>query len=308
MSFAILIPCGPAEMEKERMEDLLDAIAHFEPGCDLVLILDDGNARLRDLELPRGSVPVEILPHPRRNEGWGWAGGLVYGELSGLAHIHARRPDVAFVVKFDTDALPVAPFSAALSQIFEDKTLGMVGSRIIDEQMPAYKQTAPLSYFRNKIDKMLAPLSLWRKPTWHLRVPFFDARLRRIASILRTAIARGYTKGELIEGGALAWSGAFVRGLVKSGVHLEREVLLRLNVSDDLFLTPLAYFLGLRCADSELFCIEPNTLRHTLEEMLKLDGSVAIVHSLKGQSPDDERRARAAFRERRRVMAVRSSV
>lgn len=305
MSFAILIPCGPAAAEYERVIDLLDAISYYEPGCALVLIINDGNPAVdRIVSEARDrlhiGVPIQVLQNPRNGAGWGWAGGLVCGELAGLACLASRFPDLRFVLKLDTDALPVAPFSDKLCEIFEDPTVGMAGSRIIDQSTPSYKQTKPFEYFRNKTEKMLAPLSLWRKPTWHFRSPWLDRRVRRIAVILRQAIRQGYKPGELIEGGAFAWSGEYARGVVKTGIDQEREAILHLNVSDDLFLTPLSYYLGLRCVESSLFCVEPESLRFDLATMLNLSNETAILHSVKGASPAYESEVRAAFRARRR--------
>ena len=305
MKFGVLVPCGPSPLESARISDLMDALWHFGGECAQIVMVNDGNPHLAQLDLGilekkyGCRIPVEILQNPRNGEGWGWAGGLVYGELAGLHRLKTLVPDLGFVIKLDTDALPIRPFHADLALRFKDPGIGLVGSRIINEIPPAYKQTQALGYFRNKTNKLLAPISLWRKPTWHLRSPLLDKDLARIREMLQEAISNGYVKGELIEGGAFAWSGDYIDRLINRGFHTDRSMLLKLNVSDDLFLTPLAYCLGLHCEESDIFCVEPANLRFPAAELWERCPNARIIHSVKGGSPEYEASTRDFFRNQR---------
>jgi hypothetical protein len=297
----VLVPCGPGPLEFDRLVDFIDALYAHEKEAWLVIVNDNNPgvslASLRDRTSAPSMLRVDIFPNPRNGRGWGWSGGLVLGELAALRFIGEKEPNVPFVVKADTDALCVAPFAERLVRLFSDNAIGLAGSRIIDDPLPAYKTTAPLSYFREKTEKMMAWFALWRKPNWHLRSALWDSRTGAIREVIIGALRSGYQKGELIEGGVLGFSGSYVRALCASDMDRQEDMLLHLNVSDDLFLTPLAYYFGLRAVESPLFCVEPASLRYPPPELMEKCPEAAWVHSLKGPSPTDEPEARRFFQQ-----------
>ncbi|GEM_PF-2510247 len=296
MKYAALVPCGPGPLEVMRAVDLLEALAFHDPeDCLAVLLLNDGNPDIaaRVAGFPR----VCVVDHPRQGKGWGWGGGLIGGELWAFEWLMREFPGAGCVIKLDTDALIIKPLGEALGRIFSDPTVGIAGSRIGLEPLPAYKTTNPLGYFATKARKLCAPVSLWRKPRWHLRFTLGGPH-RWVASLFHEARSRGYLRGELIEGGALAFGREAVGALVEKGVTARWRDFLDAPVSDDVILTMLAYYAGSRAVDAPLFCIEPATLRQA-PAVLMADPCVGVVHSLKAFEGTDEPALRKAFRQGR---------
>jgi hypothetical protein len=293
MPFAVIIPCGPDSREIARVTDTVEALLHFEPECRRVLIINDGNPALAGLPLP--SV-CKVMEHPRRGRGWGWGGGLLFGELCAFARLARDCADVDFVLKLDTDALVIRPFAEALKSALGTGA-GLVGSRIANDPLPAGKTTAPLSYFAAKVAKLRAPVGLWRKPRPHIRFAFSGPH-RHVAQWYDEAEQNGYLPGELIEGGALAFSMRCLRALGEHGVLQAAHDFLDVPVSDDIVLTMLPYLVGMRAANCPAFIVEPATLRHSPADVLA-DESAAIIHSVKGFGAMSESEIRAFFRERR---------
>ena len=292
MPFCAVIPCGPDSVEIERLHDLIEAVYHYEPSCREVFILNDGNARLDELH----SCRYQLLTNPRRGHGWGVGGGLVVGQLFAYRAIYEQWPDLSYILRLDTDAHVIRPFHAALNACFNDRTIGMVGSRIASDTLPPYKVTPPLSYFAGKVRKLKAPLSLWRKPYFHVRCSAYGTH-RKVAKMFSAAESRGYTSGELIEGGSFAVSRAWVENLVRA--NLSADDFLDIPVTDDIVTTMLTYYLGLRAVDAEIFCIEPRTLRFGPEQF-KDHAAAAIIHSIKRYRNMDEQTVRSYFRRLRR--------
>ena len=296
MRYAALIPCGPAPLEAERLNDLLEALAFHDPDdCAVAVVLNDANPLLS--ERLAGQPKCRLVDNPRHGEGWGWGGGLAAGELWALELIAREYPDVGCIVKMDTDALPVKPLGSKLEKIFADSTIGIAGSRIGEEPLPSYKTTNPLRYFARKVRKLRAPISLWRMPRWHFRFAISGPH-HWIASLCNQAEAKGYLEGELIEGGAYALSIILSRALVEAGITARWRDFLDLPLGEDAIMTMLAYCAGFRAVNAPLFCIEPATLRHAPSELLA-DPSAGIVHSIKHYQEATESDLRKVFRKAR---------
>ena len=300
----VIVPCGPGELEFNRLVDLTQALSHWEKETWLIVV-NDANPFISKDALCKAApeadgMRIDIIKNPRSGRGWGWSGGLVLGELAALRFIYEREKNIPFVIKSDTDALPVASFSQKLATAFEDSTIGLVGSRIIDEQLPPERKSPPIGYFRNKILKMCAPLALWRKPKWHMRSPFWDKRTKQLRQFILQAIQKGYTPGELIEGGCFAFSPSLIQAICESHIDRQEDMILHLCVSDDLFLTPLAYYFEKRTINSEMFCIEPFGLRYPAEEIASKCAQAAWVHSLKESITNHEVISRQIFKELRK--------
>jgi hypothetical protein len=297
----VIVPCGLGELEFTRLVDLARALSFWEPEAWLIIVNDSNQFISNDALLKNApeleKLRIDILDNPRFGRGWGWSGGLVLGELAALRFIHEKAQNVPFIIKCDSDALPIASFSEKLALLFESPSVGLVGSHVIDEKLGPNRTTPPIGYFRKKIRKMCAPLALWRKPRWHLRSPIWDERTRKLRALILKAIENGYTPGELIEGGALAFSPWLVEAICDSNLDREEELILHLCVSDDLFLTPLAYFHQMKAIHSEMFCIEPFALRHPPEKLRDKCPQAAWIHSLKGSTPEYEVAARKMFNE-----------
>lgn len=239
MRFAVLIPCGPASIELERLKDTIESILHYNAeACSSIGVMNDGNKDIQKVTWPR---LVNIFDHPRNGKGWGWGGGLIGGEIWSFEQIIRANPDVECVIKLDTDALMVRPLADALDAVFSNPTIGMAGSGIASNELPSFKNTNPLSYFANKVRKLRAPVSLWRKPKWHLRFALSGPH-RRIAEMYDVAEKNGYLEGELIEGGSFAMTTNCINRLVASGITARWDEFLDCPVSDDVVLTMLPYY------------------------------------------------------------------
>jgi len=296
MRCPVIVPCGPGELEFTRLVDLARALSFWEPQAWLIIVNDSNHFISKEALLKNepelDKIRIDILDNPRFGRGWGWGGGLVLGELAALRFIYEKEKNIPFVVKCDTDALPISAFSNKLVSLFESPSIGLVGSHVIDEQLEPDRTTPPIGYFRNKIRKLCAPIALWRKPRWHLRSPIWNRRTRKLRAFILQSIQNGYTPGELIEGGALAFSPRLVQAICNSNLDRDEELILHLCVSDDLFLTPLAYFHQLKAIHSDMFCIEPFALRHPPEMLREKCPEAAWIHSLKGPTPEYEVTAR----------------
>jgi hypothetical protein len=296
MRYAALIPCGPSRLDAQRLADLLEALAFHDPvDCAIAIVLNDANPFMEE---HLGAFPrCRVMENPRKGRGWGVGGGLAAGQIWALEEIARDYPQLGCVVKIDTDALPLRPLGGVLERVFADEGVGIAGSRIGPEPLPAYKVTPALLYFANKIRKLRAPLSLWRMPGWHVRQALWG-RHRWVASLCGRAEAHGYVAGELIEGGAYAMRLAMAHRLVEAGITARWRDFLDVPVSEDLVMTMLAYVAGLRAADVPYFCIEPDTLRHAPADLIG-DAGVGIVHSVKRFRGATEEELRRAFREAR---------
>jgi hypothetical protein len=288
MPFCALIPCGPLPIEIERLDDLINSIYHYEPACKQVYILNDGNTRLDELHSKR----YKLLSNPRRGQGWGVGGGLVIGQLHAYRTIYEQYPELSYILRLDTDAHIIGAFDSALKGCFEDYNIGMAGSRIASNALPLYKKTPPLSYFAKKVKKLQAPLSLWRQPAIHVRCTAYGVH-RRVAEMFSAAESKGYTCGELIEGGSFAVSRAWLENLAKA--DLPAGVFLDIPVTEDVVMTMLSYYLNKRAVDVDCFCIEPGTLRWSPDRFGE-HSPAAIIHSIKRFGDMDEQAIRSYFR------------
>lgn len=297
----VIVPCGPGPLEFNRLISLIFALGKLEEN-PWIVVVNDANPHVNHYSIQSASpetrkVNLDIIPNPRQGRGWGWSGGLVLGELAALRFIYEKDKRIPFIIKCDTDALPISPFSARLAPLFENPNIGLIGSRVIDETPGPDRTTPPIGYFRNKIHKMCALLSMWRKPCWHIRSPIWDKRTRKLRALILQSIKNGYTPGELVEGGALAFSPRLVQAICESNLDREKEMILHLCVSDDLFITLLSYIYRLNAIHSDIFCIEPFALRYPPEKLRKQCPQAAWIHSLKGRTPEYEQAARNFFQK-----------
>lgn len=295
MRYAAIVLFGPSERDRSRLTDLLDALEHYDPQeFAVAVVLDDGNAAAPEFAK---RAKCRVAPNPRAGQYWAWGGGSTAAEIWAWELIAREYPDVECIVKFDTDALVIRSLGAGLGRIFSEEGVGMAGSRIASDDLPPYKTTNPLRYFARKVRKLRAPVSLWRKPRWHLRFALSGVH-RRIADMYAEAERRGYLEGELIEGGAFAISMLCVRALVEAGVTGRWRDFLDLPVSDDVLLTMLPYWAGFRAVDDALFCIEPASLRYPPAKLLT-EGVAGVIHSTKGCEGMSEEELRVVFRAAR---------
>ena len=113
-----IVPCGPGELEFTRLVDLARALSFWEPEAWLIIINDSNQFTSKDALLKNApeldKLRIDILDNPRFGRGWGCSDGLILGELAALHFIYEKAQNVPFIIKCDTDALPIASFQRNL--------------------------------------------------------------------------------------------------------------------------------------------------------------------------------------------------
>jgi hypothetical protein len=277
MSFSVLIPCGPSPREVARIRDILESLTRHEPDYELLVVINDGNEGLGFLDAYPKTV---VIPGPRAGRGWGVGGGLVFNQLVGYSHIAAHTTRSRFVLRLDTDAWILGPFSKAIAGEFGDPSVGMIGSFVDSNNLGPDRRTPGISYFAGKAEKLRRWISLWRKPNWRL-LTFISPSQRAIQRYFHSAEIHGYQNGFLIEGGAFALGWNWVEFAQTLGLYDQAENFIDTPVTEDLIITMLTYYMGLRAMNSTLFCIEPSGLRYRVEKMIRKAGQSPIIHSVK---------------------------
>jgi hypothetical protein len=299
--FAVVIPVGPSTIEHERTLDLLESLWFYEPHVSRILVIDDGAEERPFPRPPTGSVAVERMTNPRNGRGIGITGGLCAGMLAGVKRFAGSEPPIDFVVKLDTDALVIAPFSAKLAALFSRQdNAGIAG---------AYRRTPngeprDFSQWRELLNDLK---SRWipsrRRRARAGRDSFFALRGRpaKMRRQVRDAMRAGYEAGENILGGSYAIAAHAIdkmnsRGLLDDPFHW-----LDTALGEDVLLAMLVKSVGLElvdfCSDNEPFGVRYRGLADTPQRLV--DRGFSIIHSTKNDPNVSESEIRAFFRNRR---------
>lgn len=301
--FGVILPVGPGAGEIERVADTVQALEAHEPGKFHLLIADDAMPG-RDFfkaipTLPQGRTT--IMANPRRGRGFGWEGACTPAVIAGLKRFVSV--DVDFVLKMDTDALPIAPFSSRIASKFaEDASVGMLGSRYYaDGTEPDREWVHGVGL---GLEKLLRPFALWRM-TRLRKFPDVQIALwgdyRRIRNTIRQAFINGYRVGDHCQGGAYALSRNCLKELDLQG-HLDHPCTwLRTPVPADDVQALCIKAAGLHYRDfsgvGEPFACHWRGLPDTPENLLKR--RAAIIHSIKDHGGRTEAETRAFFKNLR---------
>jgi hypothetical protein len=111
---AVIVPVGPRPLELERLVDLADSLAAYEPGPGWLVMVDDvavprGLDRLVGPRLSGRSQLAPVSLHHRRNDqvtGFRHGGGLCSSVLMALQWVQANT-DARVTLKLDTDSLVI---------------------------------------------------------------------------------------------------------------------------------------------------------------------------------------------------------
>src|ERR1022692_4370965 len=98
--------------------------------AEIILVVDDAPAgrNLSNLFQLREGIPCHSIRNPRQGLGYGYYGGLFAGIFRGLQWIHENWA-VDFVLKIDTDAIVIGPFSEWLGRTArEAPAAGLIGT------------------------------------------------------------------------------------------------------------------------------------------------------------------------------------
>jgi hypothetical protein len=193
----------------------------------------------------------------------------VAGTLLGLRA--ARELD--FVVKLDTDAAIIRPFSEAIERAFGDPELGVVGSY----DRTSDGGTRDWSVWREVLDQADRPLSLWRTAKG-IRINHRPRAHRLLVRSVRQAAYRFAPPGAHCLGGAYAVSAEFLRS-----AQLDWSPWTRTRLSEDVVVGLLSSAAGLRMRSltgtGEPFAVSWRGLPSPPAEIVAHGHS--IVHSVK---------------------------
>ncbi len=281
---AALILAGPGRAERDRVLDLLDALAAHEPGLlhDLVLVDDGGRERAK------WPLAVDVIPNPRAGRGIGTLGGTVAGTLAGLAHLHRHAPG-AWVLRLDADALVVGPVRARVEAAWRpgDGILGSCSRGCNGERRD-------VSGWAREVRRHESPVWAWRRPP--RRPGWVRPADPFVRGVLRDARTAGYTPGEHCIAAGCALSATLVGALAARGWLERPERWLQTRLGDDIVLGAMSRAAGLALRDLHaVFGVKHVGLADTPARLL--ERGFGVVHSTKGP---DEAFVRAFFAEARR--------
>jgi hypothetical protein len=303
-TFTAMIAVGPDPVELVRLRDLLTSLVHFEPTVSRILLIDD-STEARDLSASVPPLPatcrLEILPSERRGRGRALMGGGCLVMLTGLREAH-RGGVGAFVLKFDTDALVVAPFSQKLiGVIAREPDAGIIGACALS---PTGKPRGD-EYFR----RVFGNFTRWRLPASERklagRMRSFPTRLVHVKLLRLTRRARktGCTLGENVQGGAYAITAKAIDRMASAGYLDDVTVWLDTFALEDGVLPLYARMLGLKLVDyvghHEVFGVVYRGLPASLDDIV--ERGYSIVHSIKNDERATEEQVRDYFARRRQT-------
>jgi hypothetical protein len=128
--FTAMVPLGPGELEQRRLADLIEALAHFEPGpWRLVIADDDPEPRELSVEVP-AECELNAVRFDRRlgREHHNRADAHITPMILNALAETRRLGTGDFVLKLDTDALVIAPFANRLRAVIAaNPDAGVIG-------------------------------------------------------------------------------------------------------------------------------------------------------------------------------------
>jgi hypothetical protein len=279
---AVLVPAGPGQIERDRVLDLLDALATHEPALLRECVVVDDGAR------PRSAFPlaVDVIANPRRGRGIGTLGGTVAGTLAGLGHLHRTAPG-AWVLRLDADALVIGPLTERVEAAWRPGD-GILGSC----SRTCNGEPRDLRGVSREVKRHTRPVWAWRHPPrrpWWIRPadPF-------VRGVLREAQAAGYAPGEHCIAAGCAISAPLVDALARRGWLERPERWLGARLGDDLVLGAMTRACGLGLRDLHaVFGLKYVGLADTPERLL--ERGFGVIHSTKNDPGVPEPAIRSFF-------------
>lgn len=308
--FAALVAVGPSPAEIDRVSDLVDSLAAYEPGPWYFVMVDDGRADrdlVRQIRFPLNASPVSVL-HDRTEQKSGYtkAKGICSVILTGLNWIARHAEDARFTLKLDTDALVIAPLAQRIAAAMDaNPDVGMLG---------AYSKTpngTDRDISRNAaiIRNLHKPPIPWMRPRMAyraLRDRITGGTLAEVRRHLTAARRNGYAYGEHCLGGAYAVSNELVRRTHDRGFLTDPSLWLNIDSPEDVMLGMYTKATGLRhmnCVDAgEVFGVRHEGLPFELPELVSR--GYGVIHSIKNDKRYSEREVRDFFAARRQGAAA----
>lgn len=307
--YSVLLPAGPNETV-ERLQDLLDSLALYEPAsCDF-LIVDDTvkgeRAWKSELKIP-SHINVIVIKNPRKGKGAPALGGLCCALLAGLKYLH-EHSKARYCLRFDTDSICIGPFNEKiLAQYKASETTAILGTYL---RYPDGSSRLPNNVSRDGchdiLTKMLEPFAFWRfvpvKCSFQIRG---IGRSKRMAAIVEKSKELGYQLGYKVQGGGYSISSELMGKLAELGLYDDVNLFRDRPLGEDTMMSMLCVYAGFGIKDynqdQEVFGVTVTGLAFSVEQFY--DRGYSLLHSVKGLGSVTEAELRAelsAFRERDR--------
>lgn len=205
-SFCALMLLGPSPTEIDRARDTFDSLFHYEPGISEVVLVDDSlDGRslkpLTDHFPPQ--VHLRVLKHPRRGKGLAVHGAMADGVLHALHAIHDEMK-ADFILKLDSDALVIAPFTKRVCAFFHlHPNAGMAGQYDLEYDGSPRSQQPWVDFMR----LLIQPIRIYR-PAPNSVVLWLSVfgRRKAIRNMLESALSHGHIPGHNVQGGSYVLS------------------------------------------------------------------------------------------------------
>ncbi len=339
MTCAALIPVGPAAQDEARLIDLIDALAHYEPGASAYVLVDDGPDRpngspsllpspspspgVRDLEaavrrIAPDAARVVVLRNPRGGRGNGAFGGLCAGLLHALRWIHEHL-NVDWVLKADLDALAIAPFAASIDAFLaRTPDAGIVGcigetSDRADPQFRDCLRRRSRLVMASRLAEQMSSERLVDTSSFAQAMPNLARMLRdnremladfaRVRPHVDLAVRNGLQGWEYCQGGAYVVSRELIRRLHAAGLFDTLTAWIEMPFGEDEVIGMYCRAVGLRLHDlsdaGQPFGIRIRDLPAAPADLVRRGH--ALIHSIKDGAHGTEPELRRWFAERRRA-------
>jgi hypothetical protein len=306
--FAAFIPVGPTVTDASRAVYLIRSLLKWEPDLGWCIFVEDTPAPIGFSTLngiPARCQVVELL-NPRRGQGGDWRGAVSAAKLIALGWVH-NNTDADFVLKIDTDALVIRPFSTAVRHfLLSHPTAGLVGTvgytcnreikQLFDEEPQLAKVCRLLPRAAPSVDVdaengfiFISNCGVFS----HERRKFFD----KVRPHIEAAIHRGFRSTEYCQGGASVVTRDMIDAMAVSGYLESPETWINLPFGDEPVMAMYARALGMDICDcsneGEPFGIQYIGLPYPLETIRARRHS--LIHSVKNDRRYTEAQIRSYF-------------
>ena len=281
--FAVLVPIGPDARDVTRLHALADELSRHEDPAEIRLVLIDDAPAPRALDLGWPTQATVRTPLWRERRAPDPLSAHVAGTLEGLT----RARGLEFAVKLDTDAAVIGSFSRRIRASFADPQLGVVGSY----DRTSTGATRDWSSWKATIDRAVLPVATGRRDGAR-RLWYRSRAHRRTVREIRDVAFGFAAPGAHCLGGAYAVSDRFLQSAA-----LDWRPWLGTRLGEDVVIGLLCSHAHLRMRSltgvDEPFALSWRGLPASPAELVAHGHS--IVHSVKRDEPEDERRLRAAL-------------
>jgi hypothetical protein len=309
--FAVYIPVGPSRLDLFRLEDLLESLFCYEPNVSAIVIADHGPEE-RDfstIEMKYSDTKVNIL-RPRRQEHNGsWLGSACVANLMMMDYA-SRIANIDLVLKMDTDALIIAPFSETLGRLCEDNPrIGIAGTLGNTCNKSARTQSADATVMNILLQMHSTCQSIEKSEEldnativkWNLFTVKQREVLGSLCGELEPLLRNGF-KGQHCQGGAYAVTGALIVELRDRGLLSQPERWRWLPIGEDRMMGMYCALAGFEVADlsdvGQPFGVQAYGLAFDPEVLI--ERGYGVIHSVRSHPGTSEENVRRFFRARRK--------